>query len=555
MEMRFGRLKKKQSSALDYQKKDRKKTTRTIFQLIFLFFLASLLIKAAFNHESYTALEQSSWSNKKGFIALSYFGVSTSGSQTLIAKKQLEEQLQVLKDNGYVTVSQQDIINFYQKGEPLPDKALFLSFEDGRNDSSILAQTLLEKFNFKATILTHANTLGKREYKLLQPKDLLKMKESGYWEIGSSGYRLTYINNYDKDGYFIDRIDETDFEAFNIEKSNHYLMDFLRDKNGIPVEDRAEMEKRINTDYQLMKKTYTRELGFIPDVYMIMHANSLYNGMNNLVEKANDQNIKSMFKLHFNREGQAYNALDSNQYNLTRVQPAPHWSANSLLMKIHEDSGQKVTFETGDKQLAKDWKLQGGAVQFAENKVILTSPPGKEGLLFLRDSDSTPNYRINLRVGGTPEGKQSIYLRYNQQKGTNLKLVLENNELSVIQTAANNKAEILKRVEVNKEEIIVELNNQQLSLWQDEKPLFEKLPFDAALDSGGLALASEPREIKEDELGDQDDIYDSVFTNVQIVEFTSSETLFSNTNSGVQKAIDLVDEEMKDLIDWTIATF
>jgi hypothetical protein len=543
--------KKEKGSTLDYRKKDRKKTIRTVFQVILLVFLSALLMKAAFNHKSYTAPDPSTRSNEKGFIALSYFGVSTSRSETLIAKKQLEEQLQALKDNGYVTVSQQDLIDFYQKGKPLPDKALFLTFEDGRNDSAIYAQALLEKYNFKATVLTYADKFGEKKFKFLQPKELLEMKDSGYWEIGSNGYRLTYINNYDKDGYFIDRVDETDFETYDIKKYNHYLMDFLRDKNGIPIEDRAEMEERIHTDYQLMKEIYSKELGFVPDVYMIMHANSLYNGMNNLVEKANDQNIKLMFKLHFNREGQAFNAQNSNPYDLTRVQPAPNWSVNHLLMKIREDSGQKVNFVLGDKELAKDWKLEGGAVQFAENKLILTSPPGREALLYLKNKDFSQNYRINLMMEGVPEGKQSIYLRFNQQKGTSLKLVLENRELSVIQTGVNHKAEVLKREEVNKGEIVVEMTDHQLSLWQDEKPLFEKLPFDASLDRGGLALASEPRETKDD----QEAIYDSVFTDLQIVELNDSKTLFSNTYSGVQKVIKFVEVVMNDLIDWTLTTF
>src|SRR5690606_37928133 len=133
----------------------------------------------------------------QGFIAVSYSGVARTGTDDLIAKKQLKEQLRVLREHGYVTISQQDILDYYTKGTSLPQKALFLSFEDGRNDSALFAQPYLEGNNFKATMLTYANKMGASEAKVLQPKQLLKMSKKGFWEIGSNGYRLTYINILD----------------------------------------------------------------------------------------------------------------------------------------------------------------------------------------------------------------------------------------------------------------------------------------------------------------------------------------------------------------------
>lgn len=51
-----------------------------------------------------------------GFIALSYFGVDRIGdTSTLIGGKQLREHLKALKDNGYVTITQEDIEKYYEK--------------------------------------------------------------------------------------------------------------------------------------------------------------------------------------------------------------------------------------------------------------------------------------------------------------------------------------------------------------------------------------------------------------------------------------------------------
>src|SRR5699024_7775980 len=135
----------------------------------------------------------------------------------------------VLKEQGFETVSQEQIIDFHEKKVPLPDKALFLSFEDGRNDSSIFSQKALEELNYKATMFTYANKANTKDPKFLKPNHLNSMVKSGYWELGSNGYRLTYINVYDAEGQSLGEIDENDVpDKTKIEYYNHYLMDYLR---------------------------------------------------------------------------------------------------------------------------------------------------------------------------------------------------------------------------------------------------------------------------------------------------------------------------------------
>lgn len=103
--------------------------------------------------------------NKDGFIALSYFGVSRGESPKYVSKDNLRKQLALLESQGYTTVTQQDILEFYQKNKPLPEKALYLSFEDGRTDSSIFAQNIMEDLNYKATMFTYANKMDTRDNK------------------------------------------------------------------------------------------------------------------------------------------------------------------------------------------------------------------------------------------------------------------------------------------------------------------------------------------------------------------------------------------------------
>lgn len=420
----------KKNVVLDSAKKNRKKSIRSIIQLITVIFLAFILIRAIFLTEKKEE-ETVPLTNDDGFIALSYFGVSRNDSPKYVSKKDLEKQLELLASQGYKTISQQDILDFYEKDKPLPEKSLYLSFEDGRTDSSIFAQNILEELNYQATMFTYANKMETKDNKFLKPKDLLLMKKSGYWELGSNGYRLTYINIFNNKGQFLGAIDENNVpDKTTIEYYNHYLMDFIRNEYMIPSETRNEMEVRIENDYKLMNDIYKTELGLVPKAYAIMHANSLYNNMDKLVANVNDNQIKDTFSMNFNLELNTFNDANANVYNLSRLQVSPYWSTNHLMMKIQQDSKNKVSFENGDEQLAKDWSVIEGAAEFLNNEIILTSVPSKEGRVILKEA-LPEEYNIDFIFDGNIVGQQSVYLNYDEKRDSYIRVALIDNEIVI----------------------------------------------------------------------------------------------------------------------------
>lgn len=583
---------KKPNTALDYRKKNRRKVIRTITQTVILLALGILLYTVIFDVVKYKEPNQAGWNNEKGFIALSYFGVGRSGTPKLIAKEQLNEQLQALYDQGYTTISQQDILDFYQKKKPLPEKALFLSFEDGRNDSSLFAQPILEKYNYKATMLSYANKMGNSENKFLQPDDMRKMMKTGFWEMGTNGYRLTYINVFDNEGRFIGVKDEGELpDKSKVGYYNHYLMDFIRDNNMIPIEDRAKMEERIHADYKHMRDLYTDQLGFVPGVYMIMHANTLYDGMNRLVSNANDANIKELFRMHFNREGNAFNDSQSNLYDLTRVQPDPYWYTNHLLMRIQKDSGQKVTFVRGDADHAKQWERYGGAAQFLENKIVLTSPAAGAGMLYLKNSPVNQDMQITAKLEGNVIGEQTIYVRYDRLKDSFIRVRLHDNELTVeekqskgavvqlVTTKLSNvlwnpedlsfdRASVYTREQgeagapemeeypiniQHTRQMDIAVTGDNLRVTVDKQVIVDSQKIDSTI-SGGVALEAQYSEVNK-----KDNIYDGVFTDVKVTslekEGVEPTIFFSNVYTGVQGVIRKVEKAISATIDWVIDTF
>ncbi|WP_239614051.1 polysaccharide deacetylase family protein [Cohnella mopanensis] len=587
-------MKKNKNNALNYRKKNRMKVVKSISQFAFLLFVGFILFQVLVDIKKYEEPDRSKWTNDKGFIAISYFGVSRTGTPKLIAKQQLDQQLKALKDQGYVAISQQDILDYYDKGKKLPDKAMFLSFEDGRNDSSLFAQPLLEKYNFKATFLSYANKMGNSDRKFLQPGDMKKMMKNGYWELGSNGYRLSYINVIDSDGQFIGMKDENELRnKMNIDYYNHYLMDFIRDSNMIPVENRAEMEARITADYTQMNKIYTDKLGFVPNVYMIMHANAMNGSMNRLVSDVNLANIQQIFKMHYNREGDSFNSLSDSKYDLTRIQPASYWFTNHLLMKIREDTAQEMNFVLGDESRAKDWTVVHGAAQYIDNRIALTSEPSGKGLLELKNSEKYEDIQLSTSLNGNVVGKQTLYARYNRQQDSYIRATVSNNRLIVEQKLpfksaeklydeeldevhwneselALNKATVYSKEQTsvidlteeqqypvninNTRKITLSLIGDKISVTVDKQQLLADRVIDGSIRTGSVAIESEYHEQNE-----KDDIYDGVFDDVKVVALGTNgqqqATLYSNSFVGVQKFVSRMQRAFDTTIDWMIDTF
>ena len=242
-------------------KKDLRKLIRSILEgalLIGLLLAAARILTASKGYIPYDPKDPNVVSGAdQGFLAISYFGVDRRSTDTLVSVRQLDAQLGALHSLGYVTVSQEDVENYYSRGTALPDKALFLLFEDGRRDTALFAEKILEKYNYKATILSYADKFGEGDPKFLSPKDLNKLLKTGYWELGTNGYRLSYINTFDRYDRFLGQLTSDEFvriHSYLGRDYNHYLMDYIRDEDRLPTESTQEMESRITQDYRGMEE-------------------------------------------------------------------------------------------------------------------------------------------------------------------------------------------------------------------------------------------------------------------------------------------------------------
>lgn len=547
------------------KRKNRRKVIRSVLQFVVVIFVGYLIVNSLVTLKEYETPDRSTWQNYDDFIAVSYFGVSRSTTSDLVARSELSAQLKALKDHGYVTISQQDVIDFYTKGSPLPEKALYLSFEDGRNDSALFTTKLLEKYNYKATMLTYANKMGNDQGKFLQPKELLSMTKKGFWELGTNGYRLTYINIVDKDGYYFPQLTQEEFlEKSKAEYYTHYLMDFIRDNNNIPIENRVEMEERIQLDYDLVKEIYTKRLGFVPSTYMIMHADTLYNGMEDLVERINDENIRQLFQLHYNREGKLLNTSAMDRYDLTRVQPAPYWRTNHLIMKLGLDTGDDVSFIVGDEDEVQRWNIENGVVEFAPEEIALTTRPAEKASMTVKDMQLSNQFSVNVTIGGHSSGIQYVQLGQSSDGKLKLQLRVQDEHVYIEQVSQDGEVERLLGVRGKDEgladiKVSLQVQNQHISMKVNNNVVMTNEQIDPSIQQWDIKLEAESLKEENRWEDEGDHIYDGVFKRLTIANLTDEgkvkSTLYTNHLAGLEKVTFTVKRIFHQTIDWAIETF
>ena len=431
------------------QRKNRRKKVRTTMEFICIAVALFALFELFFTLKTYdSSAAAAAGAEDKGFIALSYFGVDRNGdTSTLIGKEELRRHLSELKSQGYVTISQQDVLDYYREGKNLPERSLFLMFEDGRRDTAIFAQEIMEDLNFKATMMTYPEKFAKEDTKFLSPKDLHEMESSTFWEMGSNGYRLAYINVFDRYDDFLGELDPLRFDMVRGclgRRYNHYLMDYIRDKDGVPTESERQMERRVAYDYARLRDIYAEELGYVPKAHVLMHANTGRFGNNPRVSAVNEREIRDSFPMNFNREGFVLNKRTSSLYDLTRMQPQPYWPINHLLMRINYDTDGALSFVEGREEGRRAWDLKEGALEAHEETLILTTLPEGKALARLTDVEDLRDLRLEAELEGNAFGSQQIFLRSSDDLSDAVCVTLVNDQLVVTEIAGGAKRELYR---------------------------------------------------------------------------------------------------------------
>ena len=124
-------------------------------------------------------------------------------NQYFIDTKYFEEDLKYITSKGYHTIFASDLTDYFEKGTPLPENPIMLTFDDGYYNNYAFAFPLLKKYNCKAVISPIGIAADQAEndtkqntfYSQCKWSQLKEMQDSGFVEIQNHTYNLHHIGN------------------------------------------------------------------------------------------------------------------------------------------------------------------------------------------------------------------------------------------------------------------------------------------------------------------------------------------------------------------------
>ena len=92
---------------------------------------------------------------------LTYYGFSrkTSG-ELIVLESDFRNQMRYLKENGYLVIPLNQFLVFLDSKDPIPEKSVMITFDDGRRSLYDIAFPILREYGFPATLFVYTDFIG-----------------------------------------------------------------------------------------------------------------------------------------------------------------------------------------------------------------------------------------------------------------------------------------------------------------------------------------------------------------------------------------------------------
>lgn len=110
---------------------------------------------------------------------LNYHKVDTLYHALSISPRDFEEQMAYLAQNGFTTITPDDLMAYLNHNKVLPAKPILITFDDGYLDNYTNAYPILKKYGFTATIFLVTNLVGHDE-RYMTWEQVRQMQRDGF---------------------------------------------------------------------------------------------------------------------------------------------------------------------------------------------------------------------------------------------------------------------------------------------------------------------------------------------------------------------------------------
>jgi peptidoglycan/xylan/chitin deacetylase (PgdA/CDA1 family) len=241
-------------------------------------------------------------------------------------------QMEMLKTEGYTTISVNELDMSRQGLFTLPEKPIIITFDDGRKDSFYTTDDILKKLGFTATLFEASGPTLRGNPFYLTFDELKKVQATGRWEIEAHGR-----NSHDK----IQIVPDNSVEG-------RFLTSKIYNTKKKRLETTEEFEKRVEQDYVDGIQDLKKYLGIDAHYFAIPLNDYGERPVSNYPEATafNSGIIQKYFKMAFIQANDTddvrniylpvYNFPDENPYLVRRIE-VKNMSADFLKMTLEKE--------------------------------------------------------------------------------------------------------------------------------------------------------------------------------------------------------------------------
>ncbi|MDE6518878.1 MAG: polysaccharide deacetylase family protein [Ruminococcus sp.] len=161
----------------------------------------------------------------------------------IVTPQQLESDLYWLKNNGYSTVTAEQVINYTKGIGNLPEKCVMITLDDGFYNNLSVLVPLLEKYDMTAVVsvvgtYTDNNAVKdphNPDYSYLTWEDIAELYQSGRVELGNHTYNMHSLKGERIGCGMAENESETDYRKKLNEDISHLQDSFKENLNLEPV--------------------------------------------------------------------------------------------------------------------------------------------------------------------------------------------------------------------------------------------------------------------------------------------------------------------------------
>lgn len=110
-----------------------------------------------------------------------------------VTVNQFKEQMKMLADSGYKTISGEQLYNYLAYGDPIPEKPVMITFDDTDLEQFTVAKPELDKYGFKGVYFLMTISIGRPRY---MTKEMIKQLADEGHTIGSHTWDHSRFDKY-----------------------------------------------------------------------------------------------------------------------------------------------------------------------------------------------------------------------------------------------------------------------------------------------------------------------------------------------------------------------